>query len=867
MTKYFIYKILIFILFISSCAINTNIDHNPPKVIEGKITLTDSDLHGYTPIRLDGEWGFYWKELLISESIKNRQSKFNTVPGQWKDNDLSTSWQSGHGYATYRVLVEGLPQKTMYALKLPQIHSAYNVFINNELIKKSGIVGIDENSIVPKWSVDTIFFETNTDSTEILIQTSNFHNYRGGIISSIYLGTVNQIDNMTKKREYLELFIFGSILIMAFYHIGSFLFRKEDRSSLYFGIFCILINIRLMVTGESFLTTIFPDLPYEVVYKMVLSHYLAAPVFYMYMNSLYKNDFSIIVVRITQIFGLMFYIFALFAPSKFSSHTLPYEIIILFSILYCFYVLILACKKREVGAKTFFTGFLFLFITSVNDILYSNSIIQSGYLFPLGLFVFIFFQSLIISIRLSKSFTLIETLSNDLTLKVKEREEQLSKIQSLTKVFGYFVPQKMLNCIGVDDLEKISLGTSATECVTILFSDIRSYTRLTEPMIPGDVLDFLNSYFNSMNKSIHKYDGIIDKFVGDAIMAIFIDSQCDKKNEAERAILSAISMITMLKNDKRFNSENSHLDIGVGIHTGDAVLGTIGSKDRMDTTVVGDNVNLASRLEALTKTYGVNIITSYDTIKMVSDDTYLKYRELDLVKVKGKITSTKIYEIYNSDNESIQELKSRTAPFILKGLKHRKKREWDKALCCFQEALDLFPEDLAIKQHLEYCLMLKDNPPSFEWDGAINLDIDPLKSWMDYRQKVQWKDSYSIGDDEVDNQHKELFNLVNNLIEATVFGGVKKEIEKAINFLEEYVVLHFKSEEDLMSATHYPDYHIHKDIHDNFIDEVLILKKEFNNSGINLELAFKVQTNVVNWLLTHIMEEDQKIGDWINNTP
>jgi len=283
----------------------------------------------------------------------------------------------------------------------------------------------------------------------------------------------------------------------------------------------------------------------------------------------------------------------------------------------------------------------------------------------------------------------------------------------------------------------------------------------------------------------------------------------------------------------------------------------------MESTVLGDNVNLASRVESLTKTYGVSIIATHNTIKLLGNPNPFKYRELDMVKVKGKKEPTRIYEIYDCYPTEIQELKTKTASFITRGLIFRKNQEWDLALETFQNALDLYPGDEAILHHIEYCLLLRENPPPFNWDGGIDLTVDPHKSRLELNRKIEWDQSFSIGVKHIDEQHQEMIDRLNKLIEATNSGKVKSKIKETITFLEEYVVIHFQDEERLMRESKYPDYANHKKQHIQFIAVVSFLKKEYENKGINLDLAFRIQSQVVDWTIKHIIKDDNKIGKWL----
>jgi len=180
----------------------------------------------------------------------------------------------------------------------------------------------------------------------------------------------------------------------------------------------------------------------------------------------------------------------------------------------------------------------------------------------------------------------------------------------LRDTFKKFVPRQFLDRLATKGLGNIALGEADSGVVTILFADIRSFTTLSETLSPQELLNFLNTYFERMNAPIHANGGFIDKFIGDAIMGLFIDE--DPSIGARNAVRSSLDMLASLHslNEQRKRTGDAPISIGLGIHTGETVIGTVGSDDRMDSTVLGDAVNLASRIESLTKQFGAQILIS-----------------------------------------------------------------------------------------------------------------------------------------------------------------------------------------------------------------------------------------------------------------
>jgi adenylate cyclase len=264
------------------------------------------------------------------------------------------------------------------------------------------------------------------------------------------------------------------------------------------------------------------------------------------------------------------------------------------------------------------------------------------------------------------------------------------------------------------------LGGKSVVCTT-LFSDIRDFTTLTEQLGPQGTVSLLNEYFTIMVDCIQREGGMLDKFIGDAIMAAFGIPMAHADDE-DRAVRSAINMIQELNlwNDKRADEGKMPIRIGIGLNTDTVVSGNIGSQKRMDFTIIGDGVNLAARLESACKQYGAQILISEFTYAKLKD-TY-RNRELDRVVVKGKTEPVSIYEILDyHDSKSFPNLVEISALFRDALAKYRQ-QDWQAAIRLFKEALLLHPQDKASQLYLERCYHLEKEPPPPDWNGVWVMD-------------------------------------------------------------------------------------------------------------------------------------------------
>jgi class 3 adenylate cyclase len=292
----------------------------------------------------------------------------------------------------------------------------------------------------------------------------------------------------------------------------------------------------------------------------------------------------------------------------------------------------------------------------------------------------------------------IGELSEGYNNMTKRLLDYIDRISRMNEAYVRFVPGQFLQFLGKDDFTDIKLGDQVQKEMTILFSDIRSFTELSEEMTPKENFDFINHYLGLMEPIIRKNNGFIDKYIGDSIMALFGESVDD-------AIEAAIEMRMKIHefNEERRQAGKREISIGIGIHSGNLMLGIIGGEGRMEGTVISDSVNLASRLEGLTKIYGAPVIISEDALIKLSNPVNYKYRFLDIARVKGKRASVYIFEILNGEEEKLGKLKWEQRHDFGKAVDLYRNLNYDEAEKIFATILKLNPDDKVVSLYLQRC--------------------------------------------------------------------------------------------------------------------------------------------------------------------
>jgi class 3 adenylate cyclase/CHASE2 domain-containing sensor protein len=300
-------------------------------------------------------------------------------------------------------------------------------------------------------------------------------------------------------------------------------------------------------------------------------------------------------------------------------------------------------KRNYIGKLNKYFYLLILFFFSIIiALISSNKKIIRAYIFSL-LFVFIYYLFAIflfinsnIVLEVPKVIIIsLFSLMSVIVYRVLTEEKQKKKIKD---IFSRYVNPQVVEEL----LESPPELGGVDKNITVFFSDIRDFTSLSERLSPQTVITHLNKYFTAMTEIIFKYDGTLDKYVGDEIMC-FWGAPKPQKNHAELACRAALDQMKKLEELNKKWEKSMRINIGIGINTGIMTVGNVGSEGRMDYTIIGDNVNLGARLEGVNKTFGTNIIVSETTYKLVKDK--FNFKELDTIKVKGKEKPVKIYEL------------------------------------------------------------------------------------------------------------------------------------------------------------------------------------------------------------------------------
>lgn len=701
--------ILFIILFFNSCDLS-NLTGNKNKTLakKGILDLREWDFNKYGPIELDGEWEFYWEKLYSLEEIHSIifNKEYIHLPHSWNNKIINGETIGSDGYATFRLKILLPPNSPALAIRSKQQATAFHIYVNGVSTLGSGVVGKNEKESIPH-TVPAIGYvpDLKMEDMEIVMHISNFHHRKGGVWHSLYLGNYYQISGLEKSARETDSFLAGLLLFIFIYHLGFYQLRKNDKSTILFSFFFLLLFLRIITSGEKLITNYVLFQSYDVYLRFEYLILFWAPALAIHvLHSLFPKEIHRLLFLCYYGIGLLAS-FSLFLKTKHITYMfLILQPFILVALILIPYYLFLAVLNKREYALSIFVSTIAIMLTNIHDLFAANEIITTNlFLVPYGIAIMAVTQSYALLLKFSSAFKRIEQLSGDL--------------KRTNFAYARFVPNELILYLKKESILEVELGNQIQKEMTILFSDIRDFTTLSETMSPEENFNFLNAYLKRMNPCVQFHNGFIDKYIGDGLMALYPVSPDD-------AIESAIEMQKAIRhyNDHRKVKNYKPIEVGIGIHTGTIMLGTIGTEDRMEGTVISDAVNLTSRIEGLTKIYGASILMSIETLFSLTDaDKYL-YRILDRVKVKGKSVNLTVVEILDGHSEEVFGLFKATKTQFEMGVSLYLTKDFHDAISCFKEISDINPHDNAALLYLKRCTYYEKHGVPLDWEGVSSFE-------------------------------------------------------------------------------------------------------------------------------------------------
>jgi len=631
------------------------------------------------PRQLRGQWDFYWDELIYpGENLPEMPESIN-LPDAWNLDDRYPIF----GCGTYHTTVYLPDNRESYSLSIPFTLNQYRIFVNGSLFAESGTVSRLRTKKPFSAMPPRVLPLPADNPIDILIQISNHDDFNGGLIDAPEIGLYEGQNLRKTRQELIEAILFGVYFITGLLYIGFFISRRSDYSSFFFGLFCTVLSFRTILYGEYLILLFLPGLSMEAITAAGhITYYLAYPIFLRFILVTFPLRKTKWIEYPTYVISLIFIVAAVFLSHRiYIFYLIFYQIL---SVLGCLYIVLLLSAyaiKKDIFARITILGFIVFFATALNDILYTHNIIHTFHMTPLGLGLFILTQAGLMVWKIALAFSQAERLSRELTV--------------TNHSFKRFVPEEFLKYLKKEKITDISLGDHSQMTMSIIFLDIRDFTSMSEKMVPRDTFDFLNSFFDRVCPVIRENGGFIDKYLGDGIMALF-------PGKADNAVKAAVEMLEMLKiyNNHRDNSGYQPIRIGIGVHTGLLMLGTIGEPMRMDGTVISDAVNLCARLESVTKEYCFDIAISADTYSSLENRNFVHVRSVGNIPLKGKQKLVSIYELFNGDNPVLLEKKIKFRSEFEQAIRLLDEKDFDQARSAFLNLRDKFPEDRTTQVYL-----------------------------------------------------------------------------------------------------------------------------------------------------------------------
>jgi len=513
--------------------------------------------------------------------------------------------------------------------------------------------------------------------------------------------------NLVKDTTIFQYSVLGFSFSLGILHFFIFLFYRSAYENLYYAVYVLFSGFTFFLWFTS--TDPYFTHPLLIFYVVFSISWLAGLrfVYTVSLDLLPKRFYLFVFLWIMVLISKIPLQFNLVAVEQYNIFQRIYHITAIAQLVEMFRVVVqLHLQKRE-RSGILILGILIFELAIFYNVLidfgllnkrsYTQLVVVTGYAFNLVCY----------SIFLAREVAVNNRRLHNLNKKLTQINEAIFR----------FVPQKMLRYIGEEDIVAINLSDQKQHNMTVLFADVRDFTTLSEGMSPAENFNFINILLNEIGPIIRQKNGFIDKYMGDAIMALFPES-------ADDAVKAGIQILETVKtlNQKRQLSKDPPIKMGVGIHTGELMLGIIGESERIEGTVISDVVNTSARLEGLTKRYGCAMLASQETLNLLDKNGNYQSRFVERVKVKGRQGVVKVYEIYDADLAELQAQKVATHNQLQLGIDHYYQADFSASQQIMTNILSSFPEDQIASLYLKQSQHYLRTGISDSWSGVFEME-------------------------------------------------------------------------------------------------------------------------------------------------
>ncbi len=708
-----------------------------PLAIDGTLDLTNwsPELQGIVPLR--GEWQLYWHRLLTSSDFHSAGPIAAAVlhsPNLEFDKSVSgqdVGDRDREGFATYRLRVR-MPQRSPaeeaadpWMIAIDTQGRPYELELVGAdgrplaSMMRAGRVGKSAEAWVPsERDQHRELLPAANGLIEIILRTGYFATGNRIKKTEISLGRSSDLGHSIERSRQNRLILIGICLVMGFYHLGLYLLRRGERAPLYFSLLSILFSVRHFFRYDLFEDR-FPGLDAYPLHASIeySTFFFSVALFIAFLRSLFPLDLPRFASRGVAAVAITCSLLVAL-PLRIGAAVLSFfELFTIIAIILASVLMVRAIVfRRDPPVTTILgIGIAVLLAVTLNDILLNLALISSTPLEHFGVFAFIFAQAMVLAL---------------LNMRSRKQAEDLAR--SLRR----FVPGEFSQILGKQDITNVELGDSVLSEMTVLFCDIRGFTGLSERNDVGEVFSLLNAIYARLVPLIREHGGFIDKYIGDAIMAIFPASPVDSVR-ASVAIAEAARSIELPTELAQTTLLARHLAVGIGIHRGSVMLGMIGEQQRMEATVIADVVNVASRLEGLSKHFGAGILISGELYRsLVSENSgdeliARETRSLGRVRLAGKRQSVEVYEVFVGDGAELRAVKRGGLADFAAALAHFEAGDFAAATAGFSALCapknpgstgqGQPPVDQPAAIYAAASSELLASPPEHEWQGILEI--------------------------------------------------------------------------------------------------------------------------------------------------